>query len=77
MVSLDPPKDVDSYVHRVGRTGRGGDHGGRAITLLSWRDARLAGQLAELVERGGKEVPPGLRELAAKVPFWGFRGLRF
>ena len=48
VINFDPPADSDTYVHRIGRTGRAG-RDGIGITLLSpeqRRDvARLAGQL--------------------------------
>lgn len=34
VVNFDVPQDKDSYVHRIGRTGRAGN-GGRAITLVT------------------------------------------
>jgi len=34
VINYDVPNEKDSYVHRIGRTGRAG-HGGRAITLVT------------------------------------------
>ncbi|MGL4521042.1 MAG: DEAD/DEAH box helicase [Bacilli bacterium] len=39
VINYDIPQDVDSYVHRIGRTGRAGDSG-KAITLYAPKDAR-------------------------------------
>ena len=44
VVNVHPPPDVPTYVHRVGRTGRAGQ-AGTAVSLLSPRDATLAGQI--------------------------------
>jgi len=48
VINFDPPADTDTYVHRIGRTGRAG-HKGVGITLLSpdqHREVtRLAGHL--------------------------------
>lgn len=37
VINYDVPNDKDSYVHRIGRTGRAGN-GGRAITLVTGED---------------------------------------
>ncbi|NTW71613.1 MAG: DEAD/DEAH box helicase [Eubacteriaceae bacterium] len=37
VINYDVPMDKDSYVHRIGRTGRAG-HGGRAITFVTGDD---------------------------------------
>lgn len=33
VINYEVPKDIDTYIHRIGRTGRAGDEG-LAITLL-------------------------------------------
>jgi len=40
VVNYSPPQDLESYTHRIGRTGRGGESG-KAITLVSRGDQRL------------------------------------
>lgn len=38
IIQLNPPEDIDSYIHRSGRTGRAG-HKGVCITLITkWED---------------------------------------
>ena len=34
MIQYDPPDDPDDYIHRVGRTGRGSEGGGKALLFL-------------------------------------------
>ena len=34
VINYENPKDVDVYVHRIGRTGRAGSKDGVAVTLL-------------------------------------------
>lgn len=34
VVQFDPPDDPDDYIHRVGRTGRGSEGGGKALMIL-------------------------------------------
>lgn len=43
VVNLDAAKDIDTHVHRVGRTGRAGEKDGVAYTLVTPREARFAG----------------------------------
>ncbi|CRF28955.1 Cold-shock DEAD-box RNA helicase [Mycobacterium tuberculosis] len=51
--NYDIPHDAESYIHRIGRTGRAGQRG-RAITFAAPRDA---GYL-ELIEKGIKSALP-------------------
>lgn len=34
VINYENPKDSDTHIHRVGRTGRAGNKEGKAITLL-------------------------------------------
>ena len=43
VVSLDAPRDIDTHVHRVGRTGRAGARDGAAHTLVTPAQAKFAG----------------------------------
>jgi hypothetical protein len=43
VVNYDAAKDIDTHVHRIGRTGRAGDKEGAAYTLLLPHEARIAG----------------------------------
>ena len=55
--------DVATYVHRVGRTGRGGREG-EAITFFSEDDAPATIRaVANVVKLSGGHVPPYLLEL--------------
>ena len=66
-MSLHPPRDVESHVHRIGRTGRAGDTDGRAFTLV---DASTPGKfLSDLVQnlRGAAQhVSGALLKLTAR-----------
>ena len=44
MVNYDAAKDIDTHVHRIGRTGRAGDKDGVAYTLLLPHETRMAGE---------------------------------
>jgi superfamily II DNA/RNA helicase len=60
VINFDPPADSDTYVHRIGRTGRAGAKG-IGITLVASDQRRevgqLAGQLGISHGLGGGAVP--------------------
>ena len=43
VVNVDAARDIDTHVHRVGRTGRAGDKDGVAHTLVTPSEASFAG----------------------------------
>lgn len=43
VVNYDAAKEVDTHVHRIGRTGRAGDKEGVAYTLITPYENRFAG----------------------------------
>lgn len=45
IINLDAAKDIDTHVHRVGRTGRAGDKEGVAYTLLTPKQPHFAGRV--------------------------------
>ncbi|KAG9069195.1 hypothetical protein KI688_010092 [Linnemannia hyalina] len=49
VINYDVARDIDSHVHRVGRTGRAGDKG-TAYTLITDKDDRFAGELDKAPE---------------------------
>jgi ATP-dependent RNA helicase DDX56/DBP9 len=51
VVNFDAPATVEGYVHRVGRTGRGGAVGS-AVSLLTPDDAALAAEIDVLLAGG-------------------------
>jgi len=71
VVSYDAPRDIETYTHRIGRTGRAGA-AGEAFTLLvdEKQNRRMAAQLAENLKQAGATVSPALHTLASKyVPY--------
>lgn len=44
VVNFDVSKDIDTHVHRIGRTGRAGEKG-TAFTLVTNKDSQFAGDL--------------------------------
>jgi superfamily II DNA/RNA helicase len=51
--NFDVPNHPDSYVHRIGRTGRAGNEG-RAFTIATREDGKFLGQITKLI---GREIP--------------------
>jgi superfamily II DNA/RNA helicase len=50
VINYDVPRDVEDYVHRIGRTARAG-RGGRAITLVSERDQMYFARIEKTLEK--------------------------
>merc|ERR1719247_1765229 len=65
VVNFDLPNDIDSYVHRIGRTGRAGNTG-IATSFVNYSHANIARDLLELLSESGQEVPPWLEQLSAR-----------
>ncbi|XP_077585224.1 putative ATP-dependent RNA helicase DDX43 isoform X1 [Stigmatopora nigra] len=63
VVNYDFPRNIEEYVHRVGRTGRAG-RSGIAVTLITRDDWRKAPELIPILQRSGQEVPLELVQMA-------------
>ena len=64
MKNFDIPKNLESYIHRIGRTGRAGNKEGIAYTLLMSNETFFAAQLAKNFMNTGQQIPPNLSLLA-------------
>ena len=68
VVNYDCAKDVETHVHRIGRTGRESDqnaeNSGKSFTLLTKNDKKFAGDLLLNLEYNEQEVPDKLEKLA-------------
>jgi ATP-dependent RNA helicase DDX5/DBP2 len=69
VINVDMPVTFDSYVHRIGRTGRAGQKG-VAYAFVTAKDADLH-MLADSMKQSGSEPPPELIELARKTKMSG------
>lgn len=70
VVNFDVARDIDSHVHRIGRTGRAGDKG-QAFTLVdrsNKKDSGFAGDLVRNLEASEQVVPPALLDFAMENP---------
>lgn len=66
VVNYDMARDVESYVHRIGRTGRAGNSG---VSITFWNEAydmECAPALVKIAQEAGQEVPEWLTKAAAK-----------
>ena len=68
VINYDAAKDIDTHVHRVGRTGRAGDKEGAAHTLVLPTEIRAAVDLERCLAAAGQDVPAALHKLALKDP---------
>lgn len=75
VVNFDLPKDIDDYVHRIGRTGRAGKTG-LATAFFNEGNQPLAKALAELMQEANQEVPSWLSQYAGRSSYGGGRSRR-
>lgn len=59
VINFDLPRDVDDYVHRIGRTGRAGQSG-LATAFFSNKNMPMAKALVSLLQEAKQEVPSWL-----------------
>ena len=57
IINYDAPRDPDDYVHRIGRTARGAEGKGSAITLVSERDKRYFEAIEKLLGKSIEKTP--------------------
>eukprot|EP00930_Biecheleria_cincta_P055408 TRINITY_DN4172_c0_g2_i3.p1 TRINITY_DN4172_c0_g2~~TRINITY_DN4172_c0_g2_i3.p1 ORF type:complete len:568 (+),score=166.69 TRINITY_DN4172_c0_g2_i3:45-1748(+) len=77
VVNLDMARDVESYVHRIGRTGRAGASG---VSITFWNEAydmECAPALVKIAKEAGQEVPDWLEKAAAKQKQVKNKGWRY
>ncbi|RKP25219.1 P-loop containing nucleoside triphosphate hydrolase protein [Syncephalis pseudoplumigaleata] len=60
------PLTIEDYVHRIGRTGRGGRKG-IAHTLFTATEKHLAGALQNVLRQANQEIPEALRKFGGTV----------
>ncbi|EDQ88311.1 p68DDX5 RNA helicase [Monosiga brevicollis MX1] len=64
VINFDYPNNSEDYVHRIGRTARGGGEG-TAYTFFSSKNARQAKDLVSVLEEAKQEIPRELRDMAS------------
>ncbi|CAG8511727.1 9228_t:CDS:2 [Ambispora leptoticha] len=66
VINYDFPTNVEDYVHRIGRTGRGGAKGA-AITFFTMENSKQAKDLVNILREANQEIDPKLIELSKIV----------
>ena len=64
VINYECPKDGDTHIHRVGRTGRAGNKDGVAYTLIMRNEIKFAIILMKNLELSGQRIPMELEEMA-------------
>merc|ERR1712151_1422993 len=64
VINYDFPSNLEQYCHRIGRTGRDGEHG-TAYSFFTRNLAPLAKDLIMLLEQSGANADPNLRALTS------------
>jgi len=59
VIQADVPKNLDTYTHRVGRTGRAGNTG-HAMTLFTNKNVKVASGIVELLQEANQPIPAWL-----------------
>jgi superfamily II DNA/RNA helicase len=76
VVNFDAARNIETHVHRIGRTGRMGVDGvtpGTAYTLLTSKDSNFAIDVAKNLRLSGKEIPMDLQRLMETDRDWSRR----
>ena len=59
------PKNIDDYVHRIGRTGRAGEKG-QSFSFITKGELAIGADLVKFLQKGDKEISPDLLDMKNK-----------
>ncbi|XP_067678893.1 probable ATP-dependent RNA helicase DDX43 [Haliotis asinina] len=65
VLNYDFPRNIEEYVHRIGRTGRAGNTG-TSITFVTRGDWRQAQKLIDIMAEADQEIPDNLIKMAER-----------
>eukprot|EP00767_Chilomastix_cuspidata_P002390 gnl/Chilomastix_cuspidata/2516.p1 GENE.gnl/Chilomastix_cuspidata/2516~~gnl/Chilomastix_cuspidata/2516.p1 ORF type:complete len:560 (+),score=146.99 gnl/Chilomastix_cuspidata/2516:738-2417(+) len=68
VVNFDCPNKIETYTHRIGRTGRAGARG-YSMTFVNEGDAEVLPELCKALTRAGVSLPPQLK------PYYAFESI--
>ncbi|XP_012327205.2 probable ATP-dependent RNA helicase DDX43 [Aotus nancymaae] len=63
--NFDFPRNIEEYVHRIGRTGRAG-RTGVSITTMTRNDWKFAPELVNILQRANQTIPDDLLSMAER-----------
>jgi len=66
VINFDMPKNIDDYVHRIGRTGRAGEKG-QSFSYITKSELSLAADLVKLMQKANLEISPELMDMKNKA----------
>jgi len=76
VINYDLPNTIDSYVHRIGRTGRCGNTG-TAISLVGNKENKnVIRELLSILREAKQEIPGWFSNMVADSTYGGFRSNR-
>lgn len=64
VVNFDMPNDMESYIHRIGRTGRAGKKGTAISFFVGMKNGRMARDLIQILNRTHQQIPQELQALS-------------
>lgn len=63
VINFDMPLDIESYVHRIGRTARGSADEGTSYAFVTGEDKPIVGDLVKILRDAGQEVSAELESM--------------
>ncbi|OQR80497.1 ATP-dependent RNA helicase DBP2 [Thraustotheca clavata] len=77
VINFDMPKNIEDYIHRIGRTARAGMKG-TAISYFTASNAKMASDLIKILREAGQDVPRELEDMgySGSSSYGGQRGGR-
>ena len=73
VINYNVPQEPESYIHRIGRTGRAGKHG-KAIMFVTDRDRESLGRIEWFIDMPIKKVDYGVPSSGKRPPKEQYRG---
>ncbi|XP_952403.1 RNA helicase, putative [Theileria annulata] len=73
VINFDLPRDVENYVHRIGRTGRRGERGLATTLLDGSEDNNSLGNLKSILIESEEEIPEFLKNIHETQESRGFK----
>ncbi len=74
VVNFDFANDTETYIHRIGRTGRAGKKGIAVSFFVAEKNGRMARDIIEILNRTSQNIPPELQAAAMNARGGGGRG---